>query len=348
MLPTDALLRARDFLLQHRDDYDKAYADFRWPDLPELNWAIDWFDVIARDNPRTALWIAREGAADVKLSYAELSERSSRLANGLRARGVRRGDAILLMLPNVQVLWEVMLAAIKLGAVVVPSTTQLTPADVADRLARGQVRHSMGRPLPGYEVTLIDAAGREASQNGGEGEIAIRLGRRPLGLMVGYSDDAELTAAVTAGGYYRTGDEASRDGDGYFHYVGRGDDVFKSSDYRISPFELESALLEHPAVAEAAVVPSPDPVRLSVPKAFVVTAPGFTACEALARELLAFCREKLAPYKRVRRIEFAELPKTISGKIRRVELKNRERDRRAEGRRGEHDYGAEDFEGSRD
>jgi acetyl-CoA synthetase len=563
MGPTSTFLRARDFLLQHREDYDKAYADFAWPDLPTFNWALDWFDVFAAGNARPALWIVRDGAPDVKVGYAELSERSSRMANYLRGRGVARGDGILMMLPNTLVLWEVMLAAIKLGATVVPSTTQLTTDDLRDRLARGRVRHvvtdaagvekfagiegpftrsvagpgpapagwspleeealaaparftpdaatrrddalllyftsgttakpklvlhthqsypvghlstmywvgmkegdvhqnisspgwakhawssffapfnagatvlvhdyarfsarrsievlsragvstlcapptvwrmlivdelgprppalhelvsageplnpeviervraawgltirdgygqtettalvgnppgqevrlgSMGRPLPGYEVTLIDHQGREAP----EGEIALRIGRRPLGLMVGYLDDAERTEAATAGGHYRTGDEAMRDEAGYFHYVGRGDDVFKSSDYRISPFELESALIEHPAVAEVAIVPSPDPVRLSVPKAFVVLAPGLAPSAALAREILLFAREKLAPYKRVRRLEFAALPKTISGKIRRVELRNRERDLAAGGARGEHDYGVEDFEG---
>jgi acetyl-CoA synthetase len=560
MLPTDTFLRARDFLLRHRDDYDKAYADFRWPDLPDFNWALDWFDVIARGNGRPVLWIVREGGDDVKVSYAELSEQSARMASYLRGRGVKRGDAILLMLPNTLALWEVMLAAIKLGAVVVPSTTQLTRADLEDRLARGRIRHvvtdaagaeklggvegsftrlvagdapagwtsldeaqaataaftadgptlrddplllyftsgttakpklvlhthqsypvghlstmywigmregdvhqnisspgwakhawsslfapfnagatvlvhdqvrfsaarslevlsragvstlcapptvwrmlivgdlgprppaihdlvsageplnpeviervreawgitirdgygqtettaligntpgqevmlgSMGRPLPGYEATLLDHEGREAP----EGEIALRLARRPLGLMVGYQDDPDRSAAAMAGGYYRTGDEALRDDAGYFHYVGRGDDVFKSSDYRISPFELESALIEHPAVAEVAVVPSPDPVRLSVPKAFVLLAPGFAPGADLAREILAFCRERLAPYKRVRRLEFADLPKTISGKIRRVELRVREQARAARGERGENEHRAEDFEG---
>jgi acetyl-CoA synthetase len=559
MSPTETFLRARDFLLEHRDDYDRAAAGFSWPDLPEFNWALDWFDVVAQGNPRPALWIVRDGAEDVRVSYAELAERSSRMASFLRARGVGRGDAILLMLSNTLALWEVMLAAIKLGACVVPSTTQLTEADLRDRVARGGVRHvvtdaagaekvaavdapltrfaigdappgwipldaageasprftadgptrrddplllyftsgttakpklvlhthqsypvghlstmywigvkegdvhqnisspgwakhawssffapfnagatvlvhdaprfsakrtiellsrcqvstlcapptvwrmlivdelgpkpaalhdlvsageplnpeviervreawgitirdgygqtettaqvgntpgqevrlgSMGRPLPGYEVVLVDAAGREAQ----EGEIALRLAKRPLGLMVGYLDDPERTAAVTAGGYYRTGDEALRDEGGYFHYVGRGDDVFKSSDYRISPFELESALIEHPAVAEVAVVPSPDPLRLSVPKAFVVLRPGLAPSVELGRELLEFSRATLAPYKRVRRIEFAELPKTISGKIRRVELRNLEKDRAARGERGPHEYRSEDFE----
>jgi acetyl-CoA synthetase len=177
---------------------------------------------------------------------------------------------------------------------------------------------SMGRPLPGYDVTLVDAEGRET----GEGEIALRLARRPLGLMVGYADDPERTAAAMAGGYYRTGDEALRDEAGYFHYVGRGDDVFKSSDYRISPFELESVLVEHDAVVEAAVVPSPDPVRLSVAKAFVSLKPGVALDEATAHSIFEHCRARLAPYNRVRRIEFMQsLPKTISGKIRRVELR---------------------------
>jgi acetyl-CoA synthetase len=559
MSATATFLRARDFLLAHREDYDQACAGFRWPDLPEFNWALDWFDVLAHGNHAPALHLLGEDLGDERLTFAELSEQSSQLAGYLRARGVARGDAILLMLPNVVPLWRTMLAAIKLGAVIIPSTTQLTADDLRDRLARGRVRHvvtdaagaeklgpvggsftrlvagdapagwtslaeadaapvrftpdgptrradpmllyftsgttaqpklvlhtqqsypvghlstmywigvregdahqnisspgwakhawssffapwnagatvvvhnqarfdahralaaleragvgtlcapptvwrmliqadlgarparlhdltsageplnpeviervraawgltirdgygqtettaqigntpgqevrlgSMGRPLPGYAVALLDGAGREAD----EGEIALRLDRRPAGLMVGYEDDPERTATVTAGGYYRTGDEATRDEAGYFHYVGRGDDVFKSSDYRISPFELESVLMEHPAVAEVAVVPSPDPVRLSVPKAFVVLAAGFTPGPEVAREILAFARERLAPYKRVRRVELTDLPKTISGKIRRVELRTRERERAARGERGRHDYGAEDGE----
>jgi acetyl-CoA synthetase len=188
---------------------------------------------------------------------------------------------------------------------------------------------SMGRPLPGYQVALLDAQGKEAN----EGEVTLRLSPRPMGLMVGYLDDPERTAAVMAGGYYRTGDESMRDADGYLHYVGRGDDVFKSSDYRISPFELESALIEHPSVAEAAVVPSPDPVRTSLPKAFVALKPGVPATAETAREILLFCKERLAPYKRIRGIEFTELPKTVSGKIRRVQLRTQEKDRRGAGER---------------
>ena len=145
--------------------------------------------------------------------------------------------------------------------------------------------------------------------------------------MVGYAGDPTMTAEATADGYYHTGDIGNRDADGYITYVGRADDVFKASDYRISPFELESVLIEHPAVAEAAVVPSPDPLRLAVPKAFVVLAAGYEPSADTARSILEFARDNLAPYQRIRRLEFAELPKTISGKIRRVELRGRERAR---------------------
>ncbi|MDX1654780.1 MAG: AMP-binding protein, partial [Candidatus Competibacteraceae bacterium] len=197
---------------------------------------------------------------------------------------------------------------------------------------------SMGRPLPGYQVVLLDAEGYEA----GEGEIALKLGEdRPTGLMAGYHGDAQRTARVMDGSYYRAGDVAARDEEGYITYVGRADDVFKSSDYRISPFELESVLIEHPAVAEAAVVPSPDPLRLAVPKAFVILRSGYEPGRELAREILAFARERLAPYKRIRRLEFAELPKTISGKIRRVELRKAEEGRSEP--RGELEFWEEDF-----
>jgi acetyl-CoA synthetase len=148
--------------------------------------------------------------------------------------------------------------------------------------------------------------------------------------MVGYVDDDAMTDQVTRDGHYHTGDVARRDADGYVTYVGRADDVFKASDYRISPFELESVLVEHPAVAEAAVVPSPDPVRTAVPKAFVLLAPGLAPSAELAKEIVAWVKERVAPYKRIRRLEFVSrdpgevgvtMPKTISGKIRRVELR---------------------------
>ncbi|MFD8481151.1 AMP-binding protein [Kitasatospora sp. NPDC059673] len=182
---------------------------------------------------------------------------------------------------------------------------------------------SMGRPLPGYHVALLDPDGKP----GGEGELSLDLAHRPLGLMRGYRGDPERTADAMRDGHYRTGDVAAQDADGYITYVGRADDVFKASDYRISPFELESVLIEHPAVAEAAVVPSPDPLRLAVPKAYVVLVDGRTPSPELARDIFAFTREKLSAYKRIRRLEFADLPKTISGKIRRVELRTHEADR---------------------
>ena len=182
----------------------------------------------------------------------------------------------------------------------------------------------MGRPIPGYPIVLVDPATGE--RDVAEGEICVDLAERPLGLMVGYYGDAERNAEAMAGGVYHTGDVGSRDEDGYITYVGRSDDVFKASDYRISPFELESVLIEHAAVAEAAIVPSPDPVRLAVPKAYVVLAAGHEPTAETARSILEFARDHLAPYKRIRRLEFAALPKTISGKIRRVELRGRETD----------------------
>jgi acetyl-CoA synthetase len=195
---------------------------------------------------------------------------------------------------------------------------------------------SMGRPLPGYDVVLVDPVTGDVRPDGpAEGELCLRVDSlvlgRPLGLMVGYRDDADRTGESMRGGVYHTGDVASRDADGYITYVGRADDVFKASDYRISPFELESVLVEHPAVAEAAVVPSPDPLRLAVPKAFVVLAAGWEPSADTARQILAHAREHLAPYKRIRRLEFAELPKTISGKIRRVELRSGEQERHPDG-----------------
>jgi acetyl-CoA synthetase len=538
-----AFYEARDFLLANRTDYDTAVRDFRWPELTEFNWALDHFDAVAADperGARKALWIVEADGSDASWTYRELSERSNRVANWLRERGVARGDRIVLMLANQLELWETLLAAMKLGAVVIPATTLLTAADLRDRVDRGRARHvvvgaadagkfddvegdytriavrgapqgwhdysdaydrsavfqpdgptraadtlllyftsgttarpklvehthesypvghlstmywiglepgdvhlnisspgwakhawsnvfapwlaeatvlvmnytkfsaeellgvldrfgvnsfcapptvwrmliqadltglrtppqkvvgageplnpevieqvekawglkirdgfgqtessvqianppnapikpgSMGRPMPGFPIVLVDTA---TGQPADEGEICIDLSRRPTGLMVGYAGDPERNAEAMAGGYYHTGDVGSRDADGYITYVGRADDVFKASDYRISPFELESVLIEHPAVAEAAIVPSPDPLRLSVPKAYVVLAAGYSPTEETAQDILRFARDNLAPYKRIRRLEFAELPKTISGKIRRVELRGRE------------------------
>lgn len=198
---------------------------------------------------------------------------------------------------------------------------------------------SMGRPLPGYQIELLGADGKP----GTEGEICIDLSRRPLGVMQGYLDDPERNDAAMSGGYYHTGDVASRDEDGYITYVGRTDDVFKSSDYRISPFELESVLLEHEAIVEAAVVPSPDSKRLFVPKAYVVLAAAHAQDAETALSIFRYVRAKVSPYKRIRRIEFATLPKTISGKIRRVELRNAEQSRNITATRGTTEFWEGDF-----
>ncbi|MEV6288102.1 AMP-binding protein [Kribbella sp. NPDC051770] len=550
---------ARDFLVAHREDYDTAYRDFSWPQFDRFNWARDWFDALAVEQPEVAaLTIVEEDGEVNSLTYAEMAERSRQVAGWLTEHGLQPGDRVLIVLGNTVPLWEVMLGCIRAGAVMIPATTLLTDADLADRITRGGVRvvvtasadatrydgvadhclrvaigepvdgwlsyddtrqydgpvpevdtaaddslllyftsgttsepklvehtqvsypvghlstmywiglqpgdvhlnvsspgwakhswsnvfapwnagatvflynyvrfdaekmlqvlqtygvttfcapptvwrmliqadlsavevairecisageplnpevieqvrnawditirdgygqtettaqignppgqpvklGSMGRPLPGYSIALVDPS---TDAVGDDGEICIELAPPPVPLMRGYRDAAALTEEVMRGGFYHTGDVASRDEDGYITYVGRSDDVFKASDYRISPFELESVLIEHPAVAEAAVVPSPDPVRLAVPKAYVVLAAGREPSRELAGEILQFCREHLAPYKRIRRLEFAELPKTISGKIRRVELRTDEAEKVAAGTGGEHTYDEADF-----
>ena len=200
---------------------------------------------------------------------------------------------------------------------------------------------SMGRPLPGYEVVLLDVDDNPAD----EGEVGLNLAVRPLGLMVGYEDSAQATTNVMREGCYHTGDTATRDADGYITFVGRADDVFKASDYRISPFELESVLIEHPAVTEVAIVPSPDALRLAVPKAYVTVGLGHSPGPALAEDILSFARARLAPYQRVRRLQFVdELPKTISGKIRRVQMRRSEAERSAAPEaRGPLEFFEEDF-----
>jgi acetyl-CoA synthetase len=534
---------ARDELLALRGQQPQAVAQFRWPSFgARFNWAHDWFDVVATGSSRPALVIVEEDGHTTRRSYAELAERSDQLAAWLGQQGVGRGDPVLLMLGNQVELWEAMLAIMKLGAVIMPTTTAVGPADLRDRVERGGVRFvicnpadtakfdqvpgdygrvsvgaaagwrdlnaafaipaaplphpgtapgdplllyftsgttskpklvlhtqisypvghlatmywlglrpgdvhlnisspgwakhawscffapliaeatifiynyarfdadallvhlreqqvtsfcapptvwrmlinadlsggpgslrelvgageplnpevieqvrrrwgltirdgygqtetsaqvgnaadetvkpgSMGRPLPGVPVVLIEPLTGLLVPGVGEGEICLDLNGDPLSLMAGYQGDPGREADAMAGGYYHTGDIASRDADGYLTYIGRTDDVFKSSDYKISPFELESVLIECPAVAEAAVVPAPDSVRLAVAKAYIVLAPGYEPTEPTALEILTYAREHLAPFQRVRRIEFAELPKTISGKIRRVDLRNRE------------------------
>lgn len=199
---------------------------------------------------------------------------------------------------------------------------------------------SMGKSLPGYEIALLDpGTGRPAS----EGEICVSLAERPAGMMPGYLDDPEKNAEVFAGGYYHTGDIGYRDADGYISYIGRRDDVFKSYDYRISPFELESVLLRHAAVTEAAVVPSPDPMGLVVPKAYVTVSAGCGSSAETARSIIAYAQENLARHQWIRRIEFASLPKTTSGKIRRKELRELEIERADRDSPAAGEYFAEDL-----
>lgn len=193
---------------------------------------------------------------------------------------------------------------------------------------------SVGRPLPGFHVHLLPSPE--------EGEICLELGeRRPLGIMLGYREDGKILTSDSR--FHHTGDVARQDDDGYIFFVGRSDDVFKSSDYRISPFELESILLEHPAVAEAAIVPSPHAVRMAVPKAFVALAEGRGPNATTAESILRHCAARLPRYKRIARLEFFELPKTISGKIRRVELRLLEADRRQKHEKGPLEWDIEDF-----
>ncbi len=182
---------------------------------------------------------------------------------------------------------------------------------------------SMGKPSPQYRVDLIDSEGNPCP-NGATGEIVIRYEPHPPGLMREYYRNESKTAEAMHGGWYHTGDTAWRDEDGYFWYVGRNDDIIKSSGYRIGPFEVESVLVTHPAVLECAVTGTPDPVRGQLVKATVVLRPGFAPCDALVKELQEYVKRETAPYKYPRVIEFVEkLPKTINGKIRRVEIREK-------------------------
>jgi acetyl-CoA synthetase len=540
---TEVYRAARDELLGLRGQQVRACEAFSWPDFGDrFNWGVDWFDAIARGSDRRALVVVEADGTLVTRTFDEMSRHSDQIAAWLAGHGVRRGDPVIVMLNNQVELWEVMLGVIKLGAIIMPTTTAAGPPELEDRLSRGGARHavcnasdtakfaglagdygrfavgaadgwfdlrrafdapvpaavhpgtaaadplllyftsgttsrpklvahtqvsypvghlstmywlglqpgdmhlnisspgwakhawscffapwiaeatilvynyprfdpaalvaqlhgwqvtsfcapptvwrmminadlsagpgslrevvaageplnpevieqvrrqwglvvrdgygqtetsaqvgnapgetvkpgSMGRPLPGMPVALVDPVTGSRVDGTGEGEICLDLAGHPLSLMTGYLRDPERNAEAMAGGFYHSGDIASRDADGYLTYIGRTDDVFKASDYKISPFELESVLIEHPAVAEAAVVPAPDPIRLAVPKAYVALVAGWEPSEETALDILRYARERLAPYQRVRRLEFFELPKTISGKIRRVELRGRE------------------------
>jgi acetyl-CoA synthetase len=562
--PAGAAFRdARDFLLARGSDPVAAHAEFRWPDVGEhFNFAVDWFDGIAEGNDRVALRVVEEDGTEATRTFEQLRVRSNQVANWLTSAGVRRGDAVMLMLDNRVELWEAMLAILKLGAVILPTSVVLGSADLAERLERANVRvviadhvdaakfdefdldlvrvnvgehrdgwldfaastdaaptppgvvtdstdpaivyftsgttsrpkivehthvsypvghlsttywigvrpgdvhmtisapgwgkhawslffapwiaeasifvfnykrfdaaalvdqldrhgvntfcapptvwrmliqadlekrpaglrellsageplnpeviqtierwwgiqirdgygqteltavigntpgvplkpGSMGHPLPGVDIVLVDPITGEVAD---EGEICLPLEpRRPLNLMTGYVGEPDRTAKVEHDGYYHTSDVATRDADGFLTFVGRTDDVFKASDFKVSPFEVESILLEHPAVAEAGVVGAPDALRLNVVKAYVALTKGAEPDAETARSILAHARTHMPPFMRVRRVEFFELPKTISGKIRRVEL--REREQEHEGVRITTEFREQDFPGLKD
>ncbi|KUF06843.1 AMP-dependent synthetase [Leucobacter sp. G161] len=573
---TESFFAARDQLLTLQGDPERARAEFRWPDVGDnFNWAHDVFDLIAEDNDTTALWIAEETGREYKRSFRELKRRSDQVANWLRGIGAKRGDIAMLMLGNHVELWEIMLAAMKLGVVILPTSVVLGPQELVDRVERGNVRwvfagpedavkfasipgdflgigvrleegtmdqraalynwarfeesrsasvapvakltastdpallyftsgttklpkiavhshtsyplghfttmawlgvrpgdvHSvisapgwakhawssffgpwnvgatvyvanyakfkaeriiaeldrvgvtsfcapptvwrmliqselgakpaalrevvsageplnpevisrieeswglvlrdgygqtettatignmpgetvvpgaMGKPLPGVDIVLIDPMTGEESD---EGEACLRLGpedggkgaARPVNLMTGYYGNPEATADAMAGGFYHTGDVAQRDEHGSLTFVGRTDDIFKASDFKVSPFEVESVLLEHDFVAEAAVVGCPDDTRLNVTKAYVSLPADVAATEETARAILVHARKALPAYMRVRRVEFFALPKTTSGKIRRVELRQREEVAHSAGERIVSGWREEDF-----
>jgi len=203
---------------------------------------------------------------------------------------------------------------------------------LADRVGRGQMR-----------MVITDEAGAARFAEIDGNYLRVCTGTPPIGLMVGYADSAERTETALGGSHYGTSDVARQDADGFYWFVGRTDNVFKSSDYRISPFELESVLIEHPAVAEAAVIESPDPKRLCVPKACLVLAPNALANADTAESIFLFVSARVAPFKRIRIIEFCELPKTVSGKIRRNELRTAESERQSRGERSSAVFLASDF-----
>jgi acetyl-CoA synthetase len=181
---------------------------------------------------------------------------------------------------------------------------------------------SMGKPSPGYDIDIVNEEGKSC-EVGEEGQIIIRTGKRvPVGMFDGYYRDEKLTASVWRNNTYYTGDMAWMDEDGYFWFVGRADDVIKSSGYRIGPFEVESALLEHPAVLECAITAAPDEERGQIVKATVVLTKNYSPSVTLIKELQEHVKKVTAPYKYPRIIEFVtELPKTISGKIRRGQIR---------------------------
>ncbi len=336
-------LATRDRLLRLREDLAAAQREFTCPQFGEFNWASDYFDVVACDNDQYERFDSRALLDQLVRCRVTTFCAPPTVWRMLIRQDLRRWSVSLR---------ELVSAGEPLNPEVIERVRQAWGLTIRDGYGQTETAAlignppgqplkpgSMGRPLPGYSIVLRDTDGRLQE----EGEICIDLTRHPLSLMQGYLDDPEGTAGVMRDGCYHTGDVAQRDSDGYLTYVGRMDDVFKSSDYRISPFELESVLIEHLAVAEAAVVPSPDPLRLCVPKAFVTLVAGYHPDAETARSIFAHIRARMSAYKRIRRLEFKTLPKTISGKIRRVELRNAELAREPVSRRNPHEFWEEDF-----
>ena len=194
---------------------------------------------------------------------------------------------------------------------------------------------ALGKPLPGFEVELVDEQTEEIITGPGSGQVALQLDPKPVGLTPGYYRDEDRNLQAFGKNLYLTGDLMSRDANGIYSYIGRADDLFKAADYKLSPFELENGLMGFPPISEVAVVPSPDPIRTAVPKAYVVLSPGYSPTAETAKDIFAHARSALPPYARIRRLEFVtQLPKTVSGKTRRVVLRQDEIE--VHGAQGEH------------
>ncbi len=563
-------LEARDLLL-HVESWEEAVERFRWPEIREFNWALDYFDALAEGNEKAALIVADPSGEREEVSFDAMRRRSNRVANLLRAHGLKRGDRVMILMDLSVELHEIILGIMKAGGAIIPAATLLSSQDLADRIERGRIRflfvhssftsrvdragavldsvrarfcvpdgrsecpsggewtayeaveaeeemfepdgptaatddlmlfftsgttarpklvvHShiypvghlttmywlgigpddihlnisapgwakfawssffgpwnagatiflfrqdrfnaantleaianhgvtslcaplsvwklflvedlsryrfalrtmvsageplnpeiirraregtgvdlregygqtettalvgtwpgmeprpgaIGRVAPGYRIAILDED-LQPVPPGEDGQIAVATEPvRPLGLLVGYDDEAR-NREIFRDGWYLTGDTASIDADGFVHFVGRADDVFKSLDYRISPFEVESEIIRHEAVLEVAVIPSRDDRDRLVPKAFIVLKDEYEAGPEMALQLFRFIREEMAPYKRPRMIEFLdEFPKTISAKVKRKDLRALDRERKQRGERGPGEYFESDF-----
>ncbi len=567
MSSLNEFIAARDFLL-HAPSYEEAKAGFTWPKLKSFNWALDYFDSLSQRCSNPALLYVDDNGAEKKISFQALKDRSNKAANFFRSLGLGKGDRIMLMMPSCVELFEAFLGAMKVGCIIIPSSTLITTDDIRDRIARGKAKcivtdieltsridsavssaantvskvsvgakpdgwieysdvdehstdfrsdgqftpedgliiyftsgttakpklvlqthgsypvghlttmywigvrkgelhynisapgwakyayssifgawnaeatsflynytgkfdakkvlgmiekyqvntlcapptvwrflllenlknykfslrelvsageplnpetihevrsgtrltiregfgqtetslqvgffpgmevkpGSMGVEAPGFEIAILDDQHLPVGVKT-VGTLAIRVKpERPVGLMKGYIDPAEKNLEVFVGDWYLTSDLAYRDADGHFWFIGRADDVFKSSDYRLSAFELESELMVHPSITEVAVVASPDQLRGFVPKAYVMLEPNISPSRELAFDIFTFTRQRMAPYKRPRIIQFvAELPKTASGKIKRTELRKQESELRSAGARSKEEYFESDF-----